>query len=36
MENAVVNIRSKFRNEHKIDEKAFSIFVAPGNEEAEV
>lgn len=36
MENAILKIRSKFRQEHNIDEKAFSIFIAPGNEQAEV
>ena len=36
MENAVLKIRSKFREQNKIDEKTFSIFIAPGNEQAEV
>ena len=36
MENAITQIRNNFRAEHGIDGDAYSIFVAPGNEKAEV
>lgn len=36
MENAILDIRNKFRQEHQIDDKTFTIFLAPGNEVAEV
>jgi len=36
MEKAIGEIRTQFRTEHKIDEKAYSIFIAPGNEKKEV
>jgi len=36
MENAISQIKSKFRAEHGIDGDAYSIFLAPGNEKAEV
>jgi len=36
METAINQIRDKFRNEHNIDKSAYSIFVSPGNEKAEV
>ena len=36
METAVNQIRSNFRHANGIDENAYSIFLAPGNEKAEV
>lgn len=36
MERAVQNIRQNFRTENNIEENAYSIFIAPGNEKAEV
>jgi phosphoserine aminotransferase len=36
MEKAIQNIRSKFRQSNNIDPTAYSIFIAPGNEKAEV
>ena len=36
MERAVQNIRQDFRNDNKIDENAYSIFISPGNEKSEV
>jgi len=36
METAIGGIRSKFRADHGIDQNAYSIFLAPGNEKNEV
>ena len=36
MEVGIQNLRTQFRSEHGIDSGAYSIFVAPGNEKAEV
>lgn len=36
MERAIQNIRLNFRTEHKIEENAYSVFVAPGNEKSEI
>ena len=36
METAIQVIRTKFRSSNGIDPKAYSIFIAPGNEKAEV
>lgn len=35
MEKAIMNIRHSFRSEHRIEPNAFSIFIAPGNEQSE-
>jgi len=36
VENAVSRIRDNFRHEHGIEKNAYSVFLAPGNEVAEV
>lgn len=35
MEKAIQNIRANFRAEHNIDNSAYAIFIAPGNEKVE-
>lgn len=36
MEGAIQNIRRNWRTDNRIDENAYTIFVAPGNEKSEV
>jgi len=36
MEKAIAAIRTQFRVDNQIDEKAYTIFIAPGNEKSEV
>jgi len=36
MEKAIGGIRDKFRQEHGVSERAYQVFVAPGNEKGEV
>jgi len=36
MEKALTKVREDFRSKHKIDQDAYSIFLAPGNEKNEV
>lgn len=35
MEKGIQKIREDFRNKHKIDQDAYAIFIAPGNEKKE-